>query len=177
MYLYEPLQIPFGTKQGINKSKALWQGPESKAGLALRPPRSCWGSGTHIAQSTLGAVSPRSMSKVQAALSRKHRTLECLVENKNTLEFPVHLSLHLGFSAERICLHVARAKALNYGQRRDLPYSSLCPQGLAHNLAQSRCSINACETRKLSAGRAVSWHRNQHKQRLDVCTVRPMPRV
>lgn len=117
------------------------------------------------------------MKEVQAALSRKYRTLECLVENKNTLEFPMHLSLHLGFSAERIGLHVARAKALNYWQRRDLPYSSLYPQGLAHNLAQSRCSINAYEMRKLSAGRAVSWHCNQHKQRLGVCTGRPVARV
>lgn len=90
-----------------------------------------------------------------AAQSRKHCTLESLVENN--FELPVHL----WNGAPRILsgknlFHVALVKALSSWQRRDLALPILHPQGIAQNLAQSSCSINVCWMRKLLAGRAVN---------------------
>lgn len=132
------------------------------------------GRGTHITRYHRGAW-PKSGSTEPEAL-------ESSVENKNT---PHSSSLCISTSAPRILcgkhlFQVAPLKALGSWQRRDLVLLILHPQGLAQNLAQSRCSINVCWMRKLLAGRAVSCHSresDQRKQRLEVCTVRPMSRI
>lgn len=137
-------------------------------------PAGSWSGGGHTSH---GITEERELSL--AARSREHLRAQLRIK---TLLFQApcaSLPLHLGSYVENM-FQVAPLKALGSWQRRDLVLLILHPQGLAQNLAQSRCSINVCWMRKLLAGRAVSCHSresDQQKQRLEVCTVRPMSRI